>query len=265
MNEQTPLLPSEPHHGEESRKSPIDEFTFFDFVVIFFIYFISQFFLFGLATIFLSHPKGIMAKGLALSIGIFGALTIVVAYWFQGRHRYRFSWEKMGWILPSFRQILIWGLLFFISVSFFNWFYLFLLRWFHLSEPKQRIVSFLRPDFPLWLQALGFLVVVIFAPLSEEILYRNVLAKALEKRFGLHLAALFSAFLFAAAHFELKSLVPLAFLGYVLALIFLRTRSLPLSIIIHSLNNLFALAMLHILFILERLASLTHNFNLYFF
>ncbi len=91
------------------------------------------------------------------------------------------------------------------------------------------------------------LVVLFFAvtpAICEELLFRGLLLAGLRK-LGPTAAVLLSALLFGLAHGSVYRLLPTAFLGAVIGLTRLRTRSILPGMIIHALNNGLALALLY--------------------
>ena len=87
--------------------------------------------------------------------------------------------------------------------------------------------------------ATGMLLIVV-APLAEEVFFRGFLYQAFRNSFGVLPGALLSAVIFGAIHFEFFKLVQLAILGVILALLFEKTRSLWSPIILHAVNNTLA-------------------------
>ena len=85
---------------------------------------------------------------------------------------------------------------------------------------------------------LSGLVVVLAAPLGEEIFFRGFLYQALRRKFRVWPAALISAALFAAVHISPILIFALFPIGIGLALIYERRRSLLSSIAAHALFNL---------------------------
>jgi membrane protease YdiL (CAAX protease family) len=83
------------------------------------------------------------------------------------------------------------------------------------------------------------LLVCVIAPMAEEIFFRGFLYGALRKR-GVPIAALVSGLAFGLAHVAsspIGFIVPLAFLGILLCLVYERTGSLYPCIGLHCLNN----------------------------
>jgi membrane protease YdiL (CAAX protease family) len=89
---------------------------------------------------------------------------------------------------------------------------------------------------------LGLLVAsVVVAPICEEIFFRGFAFVGLLKGMSLVPAMLVSAAIFAIAHTDIGSLVPLFIIGVALAWARWRSDSLWPGVIIHTLNNLLAL------------------------
>jgi membrane protease YdiL (CAAX protease family) len=83
-------------------------------------------------------------------------------------------------------------------------------------------------------------VVVVMAPLFEEIVFRGFLFRGLANSWGWWWGALASASIFGLAHAQLDVFLPLATLGFALAWAYKRTGSLWTCIVMHALFNLIA-------------------------
>lgn len=79
--------------------------------------------------------------------------------------------------------------------------------------------------------------VVIIAPIAEEIFFRGVVFNAWLREYGVGRAMFGSALLFALIHASLVALVPILALGLGLALVYHRTRSLLVAIVMHATVN----------------------------
>lgn len=97
---------------------------------------------------------------------------------------------------------------------------------------------------PLWTQ---ILLIVVLAPVSEEVCFRGLLFGGFRRRFSLPVAALGAGLVFGLLHYSTGwSTVPqLAVLGAVFAVVYDRTGSLWPPIIFHAINNAFVLATLN--------------------
>ncbi|MBO8231572.1 CPBP family intramembrane metalloprotease domain-containing protein [Prochlorococcus marinus str. MU1402] len=82
-----------------------------------------------------------------------------------------------------------------------------------------------------------FVTTTLLAPLFEEIIFRGILLPTLSRDFGIILAIIFSAFIFALAHLSLGEMPPLFVLGMGLGITRIASGSLLSSIIMHSLWN----------------------------
>ncbi len=94
-----------------------------------------------------------------------------------------------------------------------------------------------------WLaQLLKFVVLVLVAPIVEETLFRGIILQRWAVLWGIRPAILLSSLVFGSCH----SSNPLGFtvFGLVMALLYVRTRSLLIPIVCHMLNNALAEVML---------------------
>lgn len=83
--------------------------------------------------------------------------------------------------------------------------------------------------------------VAIIAPIIEEILFRGIIMNGLIKNYRSWYAVLMSGVLFSLYHLNPWQMTYTFFLGLLLGWIVLKTKSLPLAILIHSINNLLVL------------------------
>lgn len=82
-----------------------------------------------------------------------------------------------------------------------------------------------------------FFTAAIAAPIFEEILFRGFLLSSLTCYFPVWGAIVLSSVLFAIAHLSLSEVLPLTVLGMVLGFIYVRSRNLLASMLLHSLWN----------------------------
>ena len=93
--------------------------------------------------------------------------------------------------------------------------------------------------------ALLLIVVVVAAPLVEEIFFRGLVLRALERRIGTALAIVTSSLIFGITHFELLQLPALFLFGVVAALLVHRTGRLGTAMCAHlAFNGLAVLTLL---------------------
>lgn len=81
------------------------------------------------------------------------------------------------------------------------------------------------------------LTVTVTAPIIEEVVYRGLVYRAFRDRAGVPLAVLASGFVFAVAHLEVDHILPLWWIGMVLALVVERTGSIIPAIALHAFYN----------------------------
>jgi membrane protease YdiL (CAAX protease family) len=87
------------------------------------------------------------------------------------------------------------------------------------------------------------LLIVIAAPVSEEVCFRGMLFGGLRERLPRLVAALVSALIFGGLHATtgISAVPPLIIFGFVLALLYEKTGSIVPGILLHMLNNSVAL------------------------
>jgi membrane protease YdiL (CAAX protease family) len=101
----------------------------------------------------------------------------------------------------------------------------------------QKIVDDLGADRSTALLIMGALVVILVAPVCEELFFRGFLYRILRVRLPFWPAAIIDGVLFGLVHGSLVILPILVFLGVVLCWVYERTGSLFATIAIHALNN----------------------------
>jgi uncharacterized protein len=82
------------------------------------------------------------------------------------------------------------------------------------------------------------IVTAVIAPFSEEIFFRGFLYSAFKKSWGVNAGLFLSSFLFALVHLEFYSFIPLMIIGWLLAYLFEKTKSLMTPIFLHGVYNL---------------------------
>lgn len=86
------------------------------------------------------------------------------------------------------------------------------------------------------------LVLSICAPIWEEVLFRGFLLPSLTRYLPIGGAIVVSSLIFALVHFQPQRLLSLAFLGMILGCVFVRSRNLLPSMLLHSLWNTYVIA-----------------------
>ena len=83
----------------------------------------------------------------------------------------------------------------------------------------------------------GFFVVVIMAPVTEELFFRGMILKGLGLKYKPAMTICISAFLFGAIHFNPWQLIPAFGAGIFIGWLYLVTNNILLCIFVHALNN----------------------------
>jgi len=104
--------------------------------------------------------------------------------------------------------------------------------------------------FPPTLTFYYFFNIVLFSPIVEEILYRGLLYESLKKKVSIFYSIIFSSLFFALGH-EFSNITFFRFfgMGVILTIIFQKTRSLSLVIIIHFLLNLLSVFFIYLIWL----------------
>ncbi len=92
----------------------------------------------------------------------------------------------------------------------------------------------------------SFVLVVVVAPLTEELLFRGLILRGFLSRYTMRKAVLASAILFGIFHLNPWQFLGAAIMGVLFAWLFVRTRSLLPCFFGHALNNAFPLILLGI-------------------
>lgn len=94
------------------------------------------------------------------------------------------------------------------------------------------------PD-EFWLaQLIKLVVVVVAAPVVEEIAFRGILLQRWERKWGIHMALIGSSVAFGSLHLNP---IGMTMFGLVMGLLYVRTRTLAVPVACHMINNAFAL------------------------
>lgn len=83
------------------------------------------------------------------------------------------------------------------------------------------------------------LIVVVFAPVLEEIIFRKILFGEIYKRTNFFVAVLISALVFGAVHGDFLHLLQYFVMGVIFAALYVKTKRIIVPIITHGLMNLY--------------------------
>jgi len=87
------------------------------------------------------------------------------------------------------------------------------------------------------------IMIVIIAPIIEEIVFRGFILRTLVNRIGIFLGSLLTAGIFAILHMQFKSIIPIFILGLIINSIVTKNKSIIPAILFHVINNAIAFIM----------------------
>ncbi|KGK85459.1 CAAX protease [Desulfosporosinus sp. HMP52] len=166
-------------------------------------------------------------------------LSFALLIYFLKRVR-RWTWADFGWRDVPMRVIfskvlglyaLTWVVNICYAIALFNY---------GFTPPETDVYSKLLGDVTGYTLILNLLLAGILAPLVEETLFRGVIFGSLQAYFGKWTAAVISATIFSALHFQAYGFFPRFVLGMVLVYLYDRYKSLYPSVGLHALNNIVA-------------------------
>jgi uncharacterized protein len=187
-----------------------------------------------------------MSLPVVLSLGILtqGVAGVLVVYLLLVR-RGVLSWKRMGFTGPRVPNFFLrgvgWGILFLVVAAVIE-----LLQRQAGVEIRQPEFEVIRDATPLGKAAI-WVAGVIVAPLSEEIVFRGYIFRALKARKGLLRGVVYSSALFALLHIDPSqgltnagAFLPILAGAGIIALAYHRSGDLWVPITAHALNNAFA-------------------------
>jgi len=185
-------------------------------------------FLLALLSSLLVMPFFSLKSILGLSLVYLITFSSAVAVLLQIRHDYSFKINKFA---P--------GLILFASITILCT-HLALDPLTSLFPPPENLQALFKEVYqhPLIL----FAMIVIAAPLLEELLFRGIILEGLLKNYNATSAILFTSFLFALIHGNLAQGIGAFFIGLLIGWVYWKTQSVIPGIVIHFINNLAAFA-----------------------
>ena len=177
-------------------------------------------------------------------------ILMVGAVWFYAIYWRRARWKDLGFNYYSFIKTIWYSFLALLLIMLINFVYVILMtRVFKISPPSSKIEELITNKNVSYIMLL--VVVSVIAPVCEEIFFRGFLFQGFKKRWGVPAGILISSVLFSAAHLDLYNFLPLLAIGWVLAYLFHKTKSLLPVIFLHAIYNLILILILLSQFIIN--------------
>jgi membrane protease YdiL (CAAX protease family) len=176
---------------------------------------------------------------------LYGIQVILMAgvVWFYAIYWRRARWRDLGLTYYSLIKTIWYSFLALLLIMLINFTYVILMtKVFKIAPPPSKIEELVSNKNVSYIMLL--VVVSIIAPICEEIFFRGFLFQGFKKRWGVPAGILISSALFSAAHLDLYNSLPLLAIGWVLAYLFHKTKSLFPVIFLHAIYNLLLILIL---------------------
>lgn len=150
------------------------------------------------------------------------------------------EWTDFGWNSVSLKKALpkilgLYALTWIVNIS-----YAIFLYQHGLTPPDTDVYSKLLGQATWLTLILNIVLAGVLAPVLEEVLFRGIIFGSMQTYFGKWTAAVLSAVIFSALHFQAYGFFPRFMLGMVLVYLFDRYKSLYPAIGLHAINNIVA-------------------------
>ena len=180
-------------------------------------------------------PQAVIFQTLLFHLPVLGLLGLLFHIaGIQGRELFGLHWKKMPALLGL-------SVLFYLAALPLLWFYSalyqILLHQFGFDFYLQDVAQVLTAPAPWPVRTALFFIMVIVAPVFEEIVFRGILLPFAVRRAGFWPGIALVSLLFAGLHWHLPSFLPLFLLSVMFSLAYARTQSLLVPIGMHALFN----------------------------
>ncbi|AFL84786.1 CAAX amino terminal protease family [Belliella baltica DSM 15883] len=153
-------------------------------------------------------------------------ITIVLYAWIRNKRKWPFDFSFR---LPSIRWI-AYSLLFIVTMIL------------AISHPLNYLINLLLQNknkgMAMELFSIFSFGAVFIGPIVEELIFRGIILNGLRDKYGSNLALTISSILFAIIHIQPAQIITALLMGLVFGYIFIKTNSLGLVILLHSVANL---------------------------
>jgi membrane protease YdiL (CAAX protease family) len=203
---------------------------------------------FGSAAIFtaLSNRELLSANISNISFTILYGIQVLLmlgTVWFFTLHRKKSRLRDLGLRYYSIGKTLWYTFISLIAIFIISFIYVFVMSSvLGIEAPSSKIEILIKNRS---ISNIILLIVVAFiGPVVEEVFFRGFLYSAFKKNWGVLPALFLSSVLFSVVHLQVYSFVPLFFIGWLLAYLFEKTRSLFPAIFLHAVYNLILILIL---------------------
>jgi uncharacterized protein len=157
--------------------------------------------------------------------------------WYFAIFRRKSTFKDLGIRYYSILWTVWYSFVFLLAIFLVIFLYVFLMNhFFGIEAPSSKIEALVRNS--NMSSKILIIVVTVIAPFSEEIFFRGFMYSAFKKSWGVNAGLFLSSFLFAVAHLEIYSFIPIMIIGWLLAYLFEKTKSLLPAIFLHGVYNL---------------------------
>ncbi len=171
------------------------------------------------------------------------AILMVGTVWFFALHRRKAGLRDLGLKYYSIGKTLWYTLISLFAIFAISFLYVIIVSLVLGIEAPASKIEILVMNRSVSNTVLLILVSFV-APIIEEVFFRGFLYSAFKKNWGVLPALFLSSILFSLVHLEIYSFIPLFIIGWFLAYIFEKTRSLLPAIFLHAIYNLILILIL---------------------
>lgn len=175
-----------------------------------------------------------------LTFSIFYGIQVLLMFgvvWFFAIYWKRSGFRDLGFRYYSILKTIWYTFISLILIFLVSFAYVFILqKVFGIDAPSSKIDELVRSG-----NVSGTILIVVtavIAPLCEEVYFRGFLYPAFRNSFGVVIGIFLSSVVFAAAHLDLYSFFPIMIIGWILAFMYEKTKSIFPVIFLHSIYNL---------------------------
>jgi membrane protease YdiL (CAAX protease family) len=181
------------------------------------------------------EPKAVIFQTLFFHLPVLGLLGLLFHIsGIRGNELFGLRWKKAPALLGL-------SVLFYLAALPLLWFYSalyqILLQQFGYDFYLQDVAQILTTSAPWPIRTALFFIIIVIAPVFEEVVFRGILLPFMVRRTGFWPGILLISLVFGGMHFHLPSFLPLFLLSVIFSLAYARTQSLFVPAGMHILFN----------------------------